>query len=149
MTIKESRELSETGRADKAKMSRSKFLLQIRSDRGELLSSDEMQILKSERIRKTYWSNLEDNKENDIKDKKGKDTKIKESPKKANLKKEEEVVILPKIDTHRSRTLPKAQDHKSKFIKQFINYTFQNRTVVFNHNLRQEDSKLIFIVLCY
>jgi len=136
----ESWETSEAGRADKAKKSRLRYLIQTKKDKGESITPEEEKILNEERERKTTNAVVTE----EVKVKTGakvsaKDNK-KPDPKKDDKKKEVVKPIEPVV-TPVSKVLPKPEGHKSHFVKSFLYYTYQERTIIFDNELSQNESK--------
>jgi hypothetical protein len=148
--LKESWEIAEPGRADKAKKSRAKYMIQLKKDKGEELTYEEEQFLNEERERKTF-THIEENLEKNNADKTGKGGKgLNVSAKKDNTKggkllnpiKPPSVHSTPvgtKIDFN--KPLPKPDEHTSKYLKEFLEYCYQERVCVLDSELEQEKSK--------
>ena len=134
-------EEQEPGRANLAKISRKRYLLEkIRKEGGELKNED-IEILKNERMRKTTKEKEEE--QNTVPNKKEQkkkiggstNNKIQINSKKEENKKEEPNIINYKFNLtlNMNKILPKSIDinskHKSKFIKNYLHYTFNKRTL--------------------
>lgn len=129
-SIKESWETFEPGRSDKAKKSRLKFLIQSKKDNGKVLTKDEELLVNEERERK-FLTAIQETESKTDRDRDKKKKLIKLDP--TQVKKAKDLTPTPVI--HReslnfNKPLPAPDSHCSFFIKQFLNYTFQNRTVV-------------------
>ncbi len=172
--LKDSWELSETGRADKAKRSRFRFLAQCKRDRGEKLTSEEEKILLEERERKAFinpeaMKDLGKKNEKTGKDaEKGKkntasananDKKLPGNNSASNAKNANSnannananVNLVNENDSLHShnKSLPKPDSHTSDYVKSFLSYTYQERTIVFNNSLRQSESKSIILTFSF
>jgi hypothetical protein len=143
--LKESWEVNEPGRSEKAKMSRIRYLILEKKERGEKLSQEEESILNTQRERKIATPQEESK---GIINSMLKPTKpqITASPVKGGKKggKMEAPVVEKKQEPllDYNKILPRPQQHSSLFIKNFLFYTYQNRTLVFDHRLKQEDKQL-------
>jgi hypothetical protein len=158
--LKESWEIAEPGRAEKAKKSRAKFLIQQKKDKGEELTFEEEQLLNEERERKTFIQ-TEENIDKAINDKnaankklgpnvsaKKTDTKNAKDSKSVNSTVKQPVIgsltqpspNITKVDFN--RPLPKADEHTSKYLKEFLEYCYQERVCILDCNLEQERSNI-------
>ncbi len=153
-SLKDSWEISESGRAEKAKKSRLKFILSMRKKKGEVLTLEEEKILNEEREKKTSATINENpvpvgknNKaaqgNNKVKSK-GSNKKVTNANANSNANKNVEeatgnsqpVVI---------KQLPVPETHTSQFVKDFLSYNYQERTIVFDNKIDQLRSKLYMI----
>jgi hypothetical protein len=161
--LKDAWEIAEAGRAEKAKRSRLRFLTQMKKERGEKLSPEEEKLLVEERERKTLTSNdpskETSNKDTAVNSKKNTNsntTKEKES----NTKKTSNApsnntastkgnlpsnlpTTNPSINPSITKPLPNPESHTSDYVKSFLSYTYQERTIVFNNSLRQIDKVIV------
>ncbi len=167
--LKDDWEYNEPGRSDKARKSRLKHLILLKKNMGKILSPDEQQLLLEERPKTvsnaSFLQNLESNnlkvaKENE-KDKKG----IKDLAKKlinnaANSKQQKTNTNLLKVDVNgngpinfdaSSKSLLKLDfikkpvtanplNHKNHYIKDFLNYTIQERVIQKDNIIDQNKS---------
>jgi hypothetical protein len=149
--LKESWEIAEPGRAEKAKKSRAKYLLQLKKEKGEELTYEEEQLLNEERERKAYTQS-EENLEKNNQDKNNKLKGLNISGKKAENKnnkinpttKPSSVQPTPigtKIDFN--KPLPRPEEHTTKYLKEFLEYCYQERVCVLDNNYEQENSNTI------
>jgi hypothetical protein len=150
--LKDSWEIAEPGRAEKAKRARAKFLIQQKKEKGEELTPEEEAILHEERERKTFtqFEELIDKSGNDKNAKKGqtnvtaKKTDPKNNSKLLSAVKPTSIQPSPiatNIDFN--KPLPKPEEHTSKYLKEFLTYCYQDRVCMLDSNLEQEKSKII------
>ena len=135
-------EENEPGRAEKAKASRKRFLLEKKLRDGEELTEEEKEFLKEKRVRKTFENKDEEENEknkNDAKKKPANNNKKNVNP---NKKNEEEEVAKPKEELNFDKKISDESAHKSLFIKNFLNYAFTDRLIKFDHNLEQDQKEL-------
>ena len=132
-------EEQEPGRANLAKISRKRYLLEkIRKEGGEL-NNEEIEILNNKRIRKTAKEKEEEQSvASNVKGQKkkaGNNNKIQISSKKEENKKEEETNSNNKLNLklNMNKIIPKSSDininHKSIFIKNYLKYAYNKRTL--------------------
>ena len=167
-------EEQEPGRASLAKMSRKRYLIEKIRKEGKELNNEEIEILKNKRIRKTTKEREEEQNNANInntntkapKKKSGadKNSKIQISSKKEEVKKEEPNLSLNinkfNLNLNMNKILPKSSDinkkHKSIFIKNYLKYAYNNRTlrlstvddqymkIINNEKVSSEKTKKIF-----
>lgn len=132
--LKDSWEISEQGRADKAKKARKKHLITILKEKGETLTEEQEKLLKEIRERKlttNITSHL-------VEETKKIDTKAKGNSK-VDLKKKEiiqAVVVQPAVNLlDMNKPNPKIEDHSSRYIKDFLEYCYEDRTKIQNNEL--------------
>ena len=127
-------EEAEPGRAEKAKNSRRRFLLMQRKLNGGELDEEEEKFLSEPRIRKKEEDNV-------VEDKNAKGKKHEKDNKKG---KNEEVKNEEKERTELNFNKKTSQisDHSSLFIKNFLYYAYDKRTITFDHAYAQEDKQL-------
>jgi hypothetical protein len=147
----ESWEQGDPGRAEKAKKSRIKFLAQIKKQNGETLAKEEEEILTEPRERRksmesggaTMIRNDEKNPTKKIMSKKtiveNRDTSNRGKSIKVMGEVKENILQKPLINL--DKPLPKPEKHTSSYIKNFLNYSNQSRTIVFDNKVPQEESK--------
>ncbi|MCQ2816552.1 MAG: C2 family cysteine protease [archaeon] len=130
----ESWELNEPGRAEKAKASRKRYLLERKKQQGEMLSKEEEEFLSTPRERK-FQKKEEEEEEKNAK----KDTKAKKTEKKAA---EPVKVELKKYDINFDKKIEGVDGHSSLYIKNFLNYANNSRMVTFASEMDQMDKQL-------
>ena len=139
-------EEKEPGRAELAKKSRKRFLLQKKIENGKQLTEEEKSFLKEERVRKTF--NKENEEEIDEKNKgKKKNEKVDKSKKKKENEKtegdkEKESFGNFNLQINYNKITSQVQNHSSLYIKNFLSYAYDNRMLTFNNNYEQEDKEL-------
>ena len=139
-------EEKEPGRAELAKKSRKRFLLQKKMQNGKQLTEEEKSFMKEERVRKTF--NKENEEENEDKNKgKKKQEKIDKNKKKGkdsdkNEDKEKEHFGNLDLKINYNKITSNAQNHSSLYIKNFLSYAYDNRMLTFNNNYEQEEKEL-------
>ena len=136
-------EENEPGRAEKAKSSRKRFLLEKKLKEGEELTEEEKEFLKEKRVRKTFEKKEEEENEKNKNDPKKKaanaNNKKNVNP---NKKNEEEEETKIKEELNFDKKISDESAHKSLFIKNFLNYAFTDRLIKFDHNLNQDQKEL-------
>lgn len=149
--LKDSWEINEYGRAEKAKKSRLRFLAQNKQDKGQKLTPEEEFLLKQERERKTTQN--EENQK--LSPKKGIQAQPLNSSKKidkisgnkSNFYLNSTTSVPPHKDQNQiqiKKELPKPEKHISNFVVNFLYYTYQERTIIFDNELEQEESNFIY-----
>ena len=164
-------EEQEPGRANLAKISRKRFILEkIKKEGGEIKNEEDLEILKIKRDRKTTkekeeeQQNINNNKDNNKNAKKkigASNIKIQINSKKEENKKE---VVPPQNKLNfllnMNKYLPKSSEinirHKSLYIKNYLKYAYDNRIlrlstvtdqynkIINNEKISTEKSKKIF-----
>ncbi len=134
--LKDSWEISEPGRAEKAKKSRLRYILKMRKDKGEILSPEEDAILNEERERKIFTAEVSNTSQHAIKEDKNKKNVKKNEKEKKPVKPVED---KPIVQTY-NRELPKVEDHTCKFIREFVSYNYEDRIKTIDNKLEQEMS---------
>ena len=164
-------EEQEPGRANLAKMSRKRYLLEKIRKEGKELNNEDIEILKNKRIRKTTKEKEEEQNNANVntkgpKKKLGgdKNSKIQISSKKEEIKKEETSLTNNNnkisLTLNMNKSLPKSSDinkkHKSIFIKNYLKYAYNTRTlrlstvedqylkIINNEKVSSEKTKKIF-----
>ena len=141
-------EEKEPGRAELAKNSRKRFLLQQKLTNGNQLSEEETNFLKIQRVRKTFNKANEEEKEDDKKGKKKVEKvdktkkKGKEIQEKSEADKEKENFANLNLNINYEKKTSSVQQHSSLFIKNFLSYAYDNRMLTYNSNYEQEDKEL-------
>ena len=141
-------EEKEPGRAELAKNSRKRFLLQQKLTNGNELSEEETNFLKVQRVRKTFNKANEEEKEDDKKGKKKVEKvdkskkKGKEIQEKTEAEKEKENFANLNLNINYEKKTSSVQHHSSLFIKNFLSYAYDNRMLTYNSNYEQEDKEL-------
>ena len=129
-------EENEPGRKEKAKNSRRRFLLYQKKLNGEELDEEEEQFLSEPRKRKNEVENEENNNNiNNNKNVKGKDNKKGKVEEVKNEEKER-----TKLNFNKKTST--VNQHSSLFIKNFLYYAYDKRTITFDHAIQQEDKQL-------
>jgi hypothetical protein len=135
--LKNDWEENEPGRAEKAKISRKRFVLEkIKKDGGKL-TEEELNLLKAQRQRKGQKDGNE--KLGNDKRKKAK-IQINAINKKVDDKKNYEENKDNLINS--KKTLPLPKDHCSRFVKNYLNYSYKKRTKKI-HNIKDQYQKEI------
>jgi hypothetical protein len=164
-------EEQEPGRANLAKISRKRYLLEKIRKEGKELNNEDIEILKNKRIRKTTKEKEEEQNNANVntkgpKKKVGgdKNSKIQISSKKEEIKKEETILTNNNnkisLTLNINKSLPKSSDinkkHKSIFIKNYLKYAYNARTlrlstvedqylkIINNEKVSSEKTKKIF-----
>ena len=140
--LKDSWEAREPGRAEKAKISRKKFLLQLKKQRGEILNTEEENLL-NEMRNKTYLTNInhEQIKQQENTGKKptgaaGKNKQVEDplhnqqAANQAQLLKQSFYARMNK-----TRIFPKPENHCSLFLKNFLSYVYRERTLISDNKI--------------
>ena len=142
-------EEKEPGRAELAKKSRKRFLLQKKLANGNQLNEEESEFLKEIRVRKTFNKINEEEKEDDKNKGKKKVEKIDKNKKKGKDgnqekegEKEKENIGNLNLNINYEKKTSNVQHHSSLFIKNFLSYAYDNRMLTYNNNYEQEDKEL-------
>ena len=143
-------EEKEPGRAELAKKSRKRFLLQQKLANGNQLNEEETQFLKEIRVRKTFNKINEEEKEDDKNKGKKKVEKIDKNKKKGKdmnqekgeVEKEKENIGNLNLNINYEKKTSNVQNHSSLFIKNFLSYAYDNRMLTYNSNYEQEEKEL-------
>ena len=135
--LKNDWEEKEPGRAEKAKLSRKRFMLEKIKKHGGKLTEEEQNLIKTERPRK---GQKEEN-EKIVNDKKRK-TRVQISA--LNKKSDEKKIDDENKDDllNNKKTLPLPKDHCSKYVKSYLKYTYKKRTKKIN-NIKDQYQKEI------
>jgi hypothetical protein len=138
--LKENWEVNEPGRASKAKSSRKRFLLEEEQKNGIEISEDDKKFLSTQRIRKTTNED-----ENVDKDNKKIDNKknVKSQPKKGDKKDNNKDEPVKRESLKKNKLLPLPNQHCSDYIKNYLEYSYMNRTIQINNIEDQFESKNI------
>ena len=143
-------EEKEPGRAELAKKSRKRFLLQKKLLNGNELNEEETKFLQEIRVRKVFNKINEEEKEDeknkgkkkvekvDKNKKKGKDA----TQEKSETDKEKENIGNLNLNINYEKKTSNVQHHSSLFIKNFLSYAYDNRMLTYNSNYEQEDKEL-------
>ncbi len=164
--LKVSWETNEQGRCEKSRKSRIRFLLQTKREKGATLTPEEEFILNEVRERKiTTAPQLEEHKAHVINNlhnagnKKGntsnkKSDNPKASDKKGNNSNQAQINSIvvtaqepKKLDLDKNKQLPFPEKHVSDYIKNFLFYSYDERTHIFDNNLNQIQSNYIHILI--
>ena len=163
-------EEQEPGRANLAKISRKRYLLEKIRKEGKELNNEDIEILKNKRIRKTTKEKEEEQNNANVNTKGAKkkvggdkNNKIQISSKKEEIKKEETSLTNNNkisLTLNMNKSLPKSSDinkkHKSIFIKNYLKYAYNTRTlrlstvedqylkIINNEKVSSEKTKKIF-----
>ena len=141
-------EENEPGRAELAKKSRRRFLLQKKMEHGKQLSEEEKNFMKEERVRKTFSKNNEEEKEDERNKGKKKNEKVDKNKKKGKeadkneIDKDKENLGNFNTKINYNKITSTVKNHSSLFIKNFLSYAYDNRMITFNSNFEQEDKEL-------
>ena len=160
-------EEQEPGRANLAKISRKRFILeQIKKEGGEIKNEDDIELLRIKRNRKTTKEKEDEQQNININNNKNKkkigasNIKIQINSKKEEKK--EDLIPHNKLNfiLNMNKTLPKSSEinfrHKSLYIKNYLKYAYDNRTlrlstvndqynkIINNEKISTEKSKKIF-----
>ena len=143
-------EEKEPGRAELAKKSRKRFLLQQKLANGNQLSEEEIEFLKEKRIRKVFSKINEEEKEDDKNKGKKKIEKIDKNKKKGKDAtqektegdKDKENIGNLNLNINYEKKTSNKQHHSSLFIKNFLSYAYDNRMLTYNNNYEQEEKEL-------
>jgi hypothetical protein len=137
--LKDSWEIAEQGRAERAKKARKKHLLTVKREKGDTLTEEEEKILKEHRERKTTTSGVvEEVKKVDPKAK----GIIKVDPKKKDVQ-PTQVATVPVNTLDLSKPVPNIEQHSSKYIKDFLHYCYQERKIVVDNSFLETKSSLL------
>ena len=167
-TMKNGWEEQEPGRANLAKISRKRYLLEkIKKEGGEIKNDEDIELLKTKRIKKTTkekeeeQQNINNNTKNPKKKIGATNTKVQINSKKEENKKEE-IISHAKLNflLNTNKSLPKITEinhkHKSLYIKNYLEYAYSKRTlrlstvndqylkIINNEKVSTEKSKKIF-----
>jgi len=135
--LKNDWEEQEPGRAEKAKISRKRFMLEKIKKHGGKLTEEEQNLIKTERQRKGQ----KDENEKLASDKKRKTrVQINALNKKTDEKKADEENKDNILNS--KKTLPLPNDHCSKYVKNYLKYTYKKRTKKIN-NIKDQYQKEI------
>ena len=141
-------EEKEPGRAELAKKSRKRFLLQKKAENGKKLTEEEANFLKEERVRKSFYKKEEEEKDDDKNKGKKKQEKVDKNKKKGKEndkneeEKEKENFGNLNLDINYDKKISTVKNHSSLFIKNFLSYAYDNRMLTFNSNYEQEEKEL-------
>lgn len=159
--VKDSWENSERGRSELAKTSRLRFLGINKKLRGEVLSTEEDKIFNTERVKKVTQSldnfaNFEkiNNAAAKRKSNAAVDLKIKSPSNAAQLKKNsfvpEPIVVNEYAKYEKLELRPiknKPEEHRSYYIRNFINYSTKERTITKGQYVAQSQSIFFFLTI--
>ena len=161
-------EEKEPGRANLAKISRKRYLIEKIIKEGKELNNEDIEIINNKRIRKTTKEKEEEQNANNIKNQKKKvagsnNNKIQINSKKdekENKKEEITPIIKFNYSLNSNKLLPKNTEinikHKSLYIKDYLKYAYNKRTlrlstvedqylkIINNEKVSSEKSKKIF-----
>ena len=143
--LKENWEVNEPGRASKAKSSRKRFLLEEEQKNGVEISEEDKKFLSTQRIRKTTNEDEnvdKDNKKNDNK------KNVKTQPKKSD-KKDNKDEPVKRESLKKNKLLPLPNQHCSDYIKNYLEYSYMNRTIQINNIEDQFESKNINFLIFF
>ena len=144
-------EEKEPGRAELAKKSRKRFLLQQKLANGNKLSEEEAEFLKEIRVRKSFNKPSSEEEKDDDKNKaKKKVEKVDKNKKKgkdavqdkSETDKDKENFGNLNLEINYDKKTSNVQNHSSLFIKNFLSYAYDNRMLTYNNNYEQEDKEL-------
>ena len=143
-------EEKEPGRAELAKKSRKRFLLQQKLANGHQLNEEEKTFLEEVRVRKSFNKISEEDKEDDKNKAKKKVEKIDKTKKKgkdatqekSENEKEKDNFGNLNLNINYEKKTSSVQNHSSLFIKNFLSYAYDNRMLTYNNNYEQEDKEL-------
>ena len=141
-------EEKEPGRAELAKKSRRRFLLQQKLANGNQLTEEETNFLSEVRVRKKFNKDNEEEKEDDKNKKNKKVEKVDKNKKKGKeqekteAEKESENFGNLNLQINYDKKTSNAQHHSSLFIKNFLSYAYDNRMLTYNSNYEQEEKEL-------
>ena len=139
-------EENEPGRAELAKKSRRRFLLQKKVENGKELNEEEKSFLKEERIRKSFNKANEEEKDDDKTKGKKKNEKVDKSKKKKEEKpeteKDKENYGNLNLQINYNKITSNVKNHSSLFIKNFLSYAYDKRMLTFDNNYEQEEKEL-------
>ena len=135
--LKNDWEENEPGRAEKAKISRKRFMLEKIKKHGGKLTEEEQSLIAAQRQRKGQKDEIE----KVVNDKKRKiKIQISALNKKTDDKKDDEENKDNLLNT--KKTLPLPKEHCSKYVKSYLNYTYKKRTKKI-HNIKDQYQKEI------
>ena len=140
-------EENEPGRAELAKKSRRRFLLQQKLRNGNKLTEEEDNFLKEIRVRKTF-NKSEEEKEDEKNKGKKKVEKVDKNKKKGkdaaqeNETEDKDNFGNLNLKINYDKKTSNAQHHSSLFIKNFLSYAYDNRMLTYNSNYEQEEKEL-------
>jgi len=126
--LKNDWEENEPGRAEKAKISRKRFVLEKLKKGGGKLTEEEQSLIKAQRQRKGQ----KDENEKIVNDKRKKaKIQINAINKKVDYKKNDEENKDTLLNS--KKTLPLPKDHCSRYVKSYLNYSYKKRTKKINN----------------
>lgn len=158
-SLKEGWEQNEPGRYEKARKARVKFLMQLRKEKGEVLSNDEELLLSEIRQRKknrTLITHIQDEEVgNSPLNKKNQQSKMLPAPKNQTNDKAKiqslNVIVEQNSNSQNTtkinfnKVLPTPEHHKSRLFKEFLDYAYRERVVFIGKgsiNLKTDSSHL-------
>jgi hypothetical protein len=135
--IKNDWEENEPGRAEKAKMSRKRFVLEKIKKSGGQLTEEEQNLIKAQRQRKGQKDEIEK-----LVNDKRKKTKMQINA--INKKVDDKKIDEENKDNllNSKKTLPLPKDHCSRYVKSYLNYSYKKRTKKIN-NIKDQYQKEI------
>lgn len=152
--LKESWENQEQGRCEKSRKSRKRFLIQTKKEKGSVLSQEEQNLLNEVRERKISTAPpIEETKVPIINNLKNKNNKTATNKKIEILKQKNNlptpfpsslqspIVVEEVKKVEPVKTLPIPDKHVSEYIRNFLFYSYNERTLVFDNKLNQKNSK--------
>ena len=159
-------EEQEPGRANLAKISRKRYLLEKIRKEGKELNNEDIEILKNKRIRKTTKEKEEEQNNANVNTKGPKKKVGGDKNNKIQISSKKEETILTNnnnkisLTLNMNKSLPKSSDinkkHKSIFIKNYLKYAYNTRTlrlstvedqylkIINNEKVSSEKTKKIF-----
>ena len=153
-------EENESGRAELAKKSRQKFLIEQKLKSNEELTEEEKEILNQKRTRKTFnKSNEDENNENVAKgnkknagkgndkntkkkDEKTKNKNLNENNDESNKNNLNDIAKHLDLNINYNKNIDRNSKHSSIYIKNYLSYVYNNRLLTFNSNFVQEEKEL-------
>ena len=132
-------ESEEPGRSELAKNSRKRFILSQRNFNE--LNDEEKKFLKTQRIRKKENKNEESKELNNPK-KVNKNDKNKNIKGKQNIEEYKEEVKKENTVLNFNKKIKSSNYHSSLYIKNFLNYTFNDRLITYDHSYNPEQKQL-------
>lgn len=153
-TVKDSWEINQPGRSEKAKMARKKYIAEIKKNNGEILTPEEEQILFERRSRRVTMAtsvNPNPTMEEKANDKKTRAIKkigtVNNISIPANM---QNPFITSFYKLNLDKPLPRPEQHNSLFLKNFLDYTYKNRKIIKNSITDGKGMRyiLIFLVHC-
>ena len=131
-------EENEPGRAQKAKKSRLRYLYNLKKLNGSELEEDEIKLLNEPRKRRNEEEKDNESNVNNNKNKKGKNEKDNKKGKNEEIQNEEKE--RTQLDFNKKTS--QVDEHASLYIKNFLFYAYDKRTITLNHDLLQENKEL-------